>query len=489
MLTKYHRTIRQATGLFLAVFLLSQAPVEPGGEGLLDLDNLYNYENQKIPAYITKDNTPPDNPITNEGATLGRVLFYDQQMSLDRTISCGSCHQQKFAFSDPDHLSTGVAGQTNRRSMRLINVRFGDEKRFFWDERAPSLEALMTMPVKDHIEMGFSAQNGNPGLDSLIRRLENIDYYQTLFEFAFGDSEVTEQRIQRALAQFLRSIQSFDSRYDEGRRQVLSDNEDFPNFSEQENIGRHLFMTPAVFDQQGRRTSGGAGCAACHRPPEFDIDPESGNNGTISMFGDETAEDLTVTRAPSLRDVCTEYGRPYGGFMHNSSLGEAVVVYDVTRHYNEDIPESINPALDFRLLPNGRPQQLLLTVPERKALGIFFRTLKGQDVYQNPKWSDPFDEGGQLTLRLTTTSSTLSQNWPTGELHAYPNPVSDRLYLDSERILHRAEILDLHGRPLFAEVLGPNQSLSVSGLPAGVYLLRALDMEGDPLRSMKFVKK
>ena len=104
--------------------------------------------------------------------------------------------------------------------MRLVNARFSEEDNFFWDERARSLEEQTTQPIQDHIEMGFSGTNGQPNLDSLIRKMQNIDYYQSLFTLAFNDNTITEERMQQALAQFVRSIQSFDSKYDTGRAQV-----------------------------------------------------------------------------------------------------------------------------------------------------------------------------------------------------------------------------------------------------------------------------
>lgn len=96
----------------------------------IDFNNLLNYAFQTTPAYITKDNTVA-NPITNEGATLGRILFYDKNLSSDNTVSCSTCHQQVNAFSDIDIASNGVNGQTGRHSMRLINTRFANEAKFF----------------------------------------------------------------------------------------------------------------------------------------------------------------------------------------------------------------------------------------------------------------------------------------------------------------------------------------------------------------------
>jgi len=142
----------------------------------IDFDNLPDYANQTIPNYITRDNMPFDNPITDEGAVLGRVLFYDTSLSVDNTVACASCHKQEFAFSDDNDVSEGVAGVTGRHSMRLINARFSTESMFFWDERANSLEDQATQPIQDHVEMGFSGENGDPSFDDLIEKLEGIEY-------------------------------------------------------------------------------------------------------------------------------------------------------------------------------------------------------------------------------------------------------------------------------------------------------------------------
>ncbi|WAC02193.1 cytochrome-c peroxidase [Lacinutrix neustonica] len=134
----------------------------------INFNSLLNYSEQYSPAYVTKDNTPAGNPITNEGATLGRILFYDKNLSVNNTVSCSSCHKQELAFSDDNTLSTGVDGSTGRHSMRLINTRFSNENRFLRDERANSLEEQTTMPIQDHVEMGFSGENGDLNFEDLI---------------------------------------------------------------------------------------------------------------------------------------------------------------------------------------------------------------------------------------------------------------------------------------------------------------------------------
>ena len=144
-------------------------------EAVLDLTKLHSYADQEVPAYINRDNTPDNNPITNIGATLGRVLFYDKRLSKNSTVSCASCHQQEAAFGDPAVASVGAAGTTGRHSMRLVNARFANERRFFWDERAPTLEAQTTQPIQDHIEMGFSGADGDPDLSALVERVSRIE--------------------------------------------------------------------------------------------------------------------------------------------------------------------------------------------------------------------------------------------------------------------------------------------------------------------------
>jgi cytochrome c peroxidase len=352
----------------------------------VDFSNLENYENQTIPNYITGDNTN-GNIITNEVATLGRILFYDKNLSIDNTIACASCHKQELAFSDDNSQSIGVDGLTGRHSMRLVNARFSNEAQFFWDERANTLEEQTTMPIQDHLEMGFSGEEGDLDFNDLIAKLQGTAYYPDLFNLAFGDNSVSEERIQNALAQFIRSIQSFDSKYDAGRTNTNNDGQPFANFTTQENLGKQLFLQPPVFNTQSERINGGIGCAGCHQAPEFSIDPNSRNNGVIGT-ADQTGLDLNVTRAPTLRDIVSADGSSNGPFMH---IGVSNTLATVLNHYNS-ITINGNTDLDPRLRPNGIGQQLNLTTDERNAVIAFLRTLTGSDIYTNQKWSDPFIE-------------------------------------------------------------------------------------------------
>jgi len=103
----------------------------------------FNYANIALPGYLNTPNiqgqinTPGNNPITDNGATLGRVLFYDKNLSANNTVACASCHKQAFAFSDPQVKSNGFnGGLTGRNSMPLTDAKYYPNGRFFWDQRA-----------------------------------------------------------------------------------------------------------------------------------------------------------------------------------------------------------------------------------------------------------------------------------------------------------------------------------------------------------------
>jgi len=141
----------------------------------------FNYSNIAYPAHIasvlpTVDNTPVTNPVTNDGATLGRVLFYDKNLSQNNTVSCGSCHRQDLSFSDTAIKSLGFAGGTTaRHSMRLLNVRFYKSGKMFWDERANTLEDQVLQPIQNTTEMGMT-------LPELETKVAAQSYYPALFQ-------------------------------------------------------------------------------------------------------------------------------------------------------------------------------------------------------------------------------------------------------------------------------------------------------------------
>jgi cytochrome c peroxidase len=351
----------------------------------IKLTSLENYALQNIPAYIKKDNTG-SNVITNAGATLGRVLFYDKSLSVSNTIACASCHKQSMAFGDSVVQSMGVNGLTTRHSMRLVNARFSEEMRFFWDKRASTLEDQTVAPIQNHNEMGYSGLNGDPDINTLITKLQAIAYYQELFTFVYGDPQVTQTRMQDALAQFIRSIQSFDSKFDAGMATGTPLNQNFANFTDQENLGKQLFLAPPA--PPGSGLVAGAGCQACHRAPEFDVDPNSKNNGIIAVAGNPLLTDLTNTNPPSLRNLVNPAGKVNGLYMHNGTLNSLL---GVVNHYNQITIAPANTNLDPRLTPGGRGQNLGLNDTQKNAIAAFLATLSGNDVYTNKKWANPFN--------------------------------------------------------------------------------------------------
>jgi len=440
----------------------------------VDLDNLFNYANQDIPDYITNDNTD-GNTIDDRTATLGRVLFYDKNLSSDGTIACASCHIQANAFGDPSVQSPGVNGLTGRHSMRLVNPRFSREVHFFWDERAETLEAQTTLPIQDPIEMGYSGTNGDPNIDDLINHLESIDYYNTLFEFAFGDTEITENRMQLALAQFIRSIQSFDSRFDEGLILVDNISIPFPNFTPQENRGKELFInTP--FE--------GAGCVSCHIPPEFSIEIHTQNNGVITVAGMPDEIDLTNTHPPSLRDLVNPNGNLNSPLMHDGSFTSLL---DVVNHYNHIPNNPANTNLDIRLTdPYGEPQQLNLTEEQKQEIVAFLETLTGSDIYTNEKWSNPFDPDGSIKIIGGTLG--ISEGSITPFISIFPNPVVNNVTIDTNIDYFKISVYNNTGKLLFQKKATKQTLLDFSGIASGLYFVNITTENGLHI-SKSMVKK
>jgi cytochrome c peroxidase len=305
------------------------------------------------------DNTPVGNAITNAGATLGRVLFYDRRLSANDQVACASCHRQEFAFSDTARLSRGFAGGlTGRHSMGLANARFYQRGRFFWDERAASLEAQVLQPIQDATEMGMT-------LPTLVTKLSVSPYYAPLFQAAFGTAEITSDRVARALAQFVRSMVSATSRFDQAFNGGPTPN--FPAvFTADELAGQALFNGPA-------------GCARCHGTAAFISDDihNTGLDGTITDVGAGGGR----FKAPSLKNIAVR--APY---MHD---GRFTTLEQVVDFYNAGVQN--NPNLDPRLRgPGGQPLRLNLSAVQRAQLVEFLRTTTDDAFRVNPKFSSPF---------------------------------------------------------------------------------------------------
>ena len=161
----------------------------------------------QIPANLPPMSIPADNPMTVEGVTLGRFLFYEERLSGNNTQSCGSCHSPAFAFTDSSRaVSTGIDGIAGARSaMALINL--GYSASFFWDGRSPSLEAQALDPVTNPIEMHETWPNA-------VSKLQSDPAYVALFNAAFGSTTIDSAKVAKAIAQFERTMISGNSKYD-----------------------------------------------------------------------------------------------------------------------------------------------------------------------------------------------------------------------------------------------------------------------------------
>ena len=161
-----------------------------------------------IPAGYPTPIDPTYNPTTVEGVALGRKLFYDKNLSANKSLSCASCHKQEHGFTDNAQFSTGIHGQTGvRNSMVLINLAYNPYQRFFWDGRANTLEEQIFEPVRNPIEMGNNWNN-------VVAYLKSDKAYVNMFEDAFGTRKIDSTLTSKAIAQFLRTLISFNSKFD-----------------------------------------------------------------------------------------------------------------------------------------------------------------------------------------------------------------------------------------------------------------------------------
>lgn len=358
----------------------------------------FNYAHPDLPAHFRTalvrrlDNTPVGNPTTDDGATLGRVLFHDRRFSADGTLNCASCHAQSNAFADPNRVSKGVGGLLgDRNAMGLVNARFHARGRFFWDERARSLEAQVLKPIEDPREMAHD-------LDAALGAIRLDPAYPPLFRKAFGDEAIDRDRVAKALAQFVRSIVSYRSKFDDGLASAGSIAADFANFTPAENRGKSIFL--GDHDRASR-----GNCATCHlrnyafnRPDDragqeaVFVPDRLMNNGLDAEFAtlDNGVGDLTLNPAdygrfkvPDLRNI--ELTAPY---MHDGRFGN---LEQVVEHYNTGVKP--HPNLDPHLrIGRGRPGPRLMHLDDdgKAALVAFLKTLTDRPLVADPKFSDPF---------------------------------------------------------------------------------------------------
>ena len=349
----------------------------------------YNYSSIVFPTDIVNnlsqmDNMPATNPTSDAGATLGRYLFYDKDLSYNRTIACASCHLQKFAFADTARFSKKFNGLlTTRNSPGLVHVRFQRDGQFFWDNRAATLEEQPNGPLFTD-EMGMDSAK-------VVFRVRNKSYYLPMFQAAFGNTTVTIAKINKALAQFMRSMNTFGSRYRYGVDHTNGNPETTPfaNFTAQENLGKSLFMditrgncqachTRNVFVQQGAQNIG--------------LDLVYTDNGVGAISGGSRQNGKFSV--PSLINI--ELTAPY---MHDGrfkTLEQVVDFYSdsIKAHPNlsgflrEIIPGTVNP--NNNTCDTCPPRKPHFTPTEKAALVAFLKTLTDTVLTTDIRWSNPY---------------------------------------------------------------------------------------------------
>ncbi len=295
------------------------------------------------------------NELSPEKIELGRQLFYDPILSRDSTISCVSCHLQYTAFTHVDHdLSHGIDNRIGiRNSPSLMNLAWS--KSFMWDGAVNHLDMQTLAPIEHPDEMDNS-------IVEVIQRLNHSTKYQSLFQDAFNDDKITGERFLKVMSQFMLTLVSANSKYDQVMR-----NEEGIEFTIQENKGYQIFKT---------------NCESCHQEPLF-TNQEFMNNGlsidtTLNDWGrmiiTKNAKDSLLFKVPTLRNI--EFSYPY---MHDGRFRK---LNQVINHYTQEIQP--HPTLSKPL-----KNKIKISPKEKVDLTAFLLTLTDKEFLFNPKYSFP----------------------------------------------------------------------------------------------------
>jgi len=324
------------------------------------------------PTYVANNN-----PLTEEGVLLGRMLFYDPILSGDSSLACAGCHKQENAFTDTRTFSIGIDGIAGRRqSMPLFNMMYGSK--FFWDGRAANLAELALMPVEDPIEMHETWPNN-------IAKLQAHPDYPKRFYEAFGvePEDLTKEYAAKALEQFLLSLVSGNSKFDKAVRGT-------DELTAAEERGFILFN-----DQLG------ADCFHCHGDgsanqvfQEINAIRQFRNNGldapaTPQGFADYGLGEFTGNindygkfKVPSLRNL--KFTAPY---MHD---GRFATLEEVVEHYSTGV-KAASPNIDAGGMEYAYQGGVQLTAQEKADLIAFLLTLSDDEFVTDPRFSNPFE--------------------------------------------------------------------------------------------------
>jgi cytochrome c peroxidase len=284
--------------------------------------------------------TPPGNPQTPPKIALGKALFFDKQLSGDRSISCATCHAPEKGFSDGKPRAIGFNGkELPRHSPTVLNAAYNSFQ--FWDGRAASLEEQARGPISSAAEMNMADES------ELIRRLQADPRYQGKFLQIFGEGP-SLNNVAKAIAAYERTLVTRNSRFDQyarGNKKALT---------HQEKVGLSLFV-------------GKARCSQCHSGPNFTDNKfynlgvaEASDAGRYEIT--KLPDDLGAFKTPGLRDVTR-----HAPYMHDGSLATLEAVIDYYDRGGDDAKNKSKLLL-----------KLDLTQEEKHALLAFMMTLDGE---------------------------------------------------------------------------------------------------------------
>lgn len=320
------------------------------------------------PDYFPKIPQSAINPVTVEGAELGKYLFYDPILSGDSSMSCSSCHKQEYAFSDaPNQFSSGRNNELMKRNtLPLFNLPYYDS--FFWDGRSPTIEDQVFHPVRTVSELNLKWSEA-------VKRVKRSKFYTNKFRKAFGKVGIDSVLIAKSIAQFLRTLISYNSKFDRVLRK-----EDKLTPDELEGFEIVNDMTRA-------------GCVHCHTTDQDPLGTIRGfsNNGLDlvtdpNLFTDKGLGGFTKSnkdngkfKIPSFRNIL--FTAPY---MHD---GRFKTIEEVVDFYSEKVQPcaNIDPRMEFA--NQGGPK---LNTHEKRKVVAFLKTLSDSTFITNPEFANPF---------------------------------------------------------------------------------------------------
>lgn len=350
----------------------------------LNLPELPPKYTAELPAHLSRTGLSPRTINTDE-ATLGRVLFYDKNLSSDKTVACANCHKQDKGFADDASVSKGVQErQGERNAFALSSVAnfaayYGTDLfgagavPFFWDNRAETAAQQAFAAMSNPKEMNMHESD-------IVAAVQAAPYYAPLFRKAFGDDKVSKDRITSAISNFVNAMGSYQSRFDAGANQTLNGTygypdvrADFVNFTQSENRGKTLYMN---------------NCSSCHtenfgRPIRLlannGLDATTVDPGVGGITG--RTEERGSFKVPTLRNVALS--APY---MHDGRFQTLEQVIDFYSTGVQSHPYLSQDLRDF----GGQPKKMNFSAQDKQDLMAFLSTLTDDVFMHDERFSNPF---------------------------------------------------------------------------------------------------